>query len=371
MKRTTHQLLAATLVISGSLSGIQSAIAQSTTAGTTISNTATATYSDGTTTYNATSNTVTVKVAEVPGINITVNAPTNAMPNAGDTLTVDFVISNVGNDPTQFFIPGTATLVDGTNFSINGQLQIVAVDGTVLPTPKDVPTNGDTTGNLLGIPPGSIAVAPGGASKVGTVTVRVPIKVSPSAPANANTTVALGETATPNAQNVDRGNNISTKDVYTVDNPDTVAGETPGVLTQVNEAMATSSTITVNARLQAFAAVLKAVSSYNNNGTANVLTDDTLTYGLALRVDNPTPPPTGLAASDLNPTAIKISNAPENQVLISDAIPQGTVLSSATPIVPTGWEVVYTTDATTITANNSNWQRIRPGGTITRVGFIR
>ena len=47
------------------------ALGQATSGGTTISNTASATYSDGTNSYSVTSNTVTVTVANVAGLVIT------------------------------------------------------------------------------------------------------------------------------------------------------------------------------------------------------------------------------------------------------------------------------------------------------------
>lgn len=379
MRTTPYQLLAATLLIGSSLSGAKIAFAQ-TAAGVQISNTATATYRDGTTSteYNATSNTVTVRVAEVPGINVTAQTPSNPTPSAGDsTLYVDFIITNVGNDPTQFFIPDTATLSNSTDFSLNGSLQVIAVNGTAI-APVNVPTNGAATGTFLSATPGAGSIPPnGGSGSNGTVTVRVPIRVSGAALAGATTTVALGNTATTDAQNVDRTGNINDAlDVRTVDNPDTtppVADETPGVLTQVNEAMATSTAITVNARLQSFATLLKAVSSYSNNNTPSVLTDDVLTYGLALRVENPTPPPTGLVASDLHPTAITLEGVAENRILVSDAIPAGTALSTATPTAPDNtWQVVYTTTLLSTPATQAAWVATRPtSGTITRIGFIR
>lgn len=366
MKTTTYKLLAATLLIGSSLSGVRTVLAQ-TTAGTTISNTATATYSDGTTTYNATSNTVTVQVAEVPGINVAAQTPSNATPIPNSTLYVDFIITNVGNDPTQFFVPGTATLSDSTNFVVDGALQIIARNGTAI-APVNVPTTGAATGSntLLGATDGSIPAN-------GTITVRVPIRVQGTAPANATTTVALGNTATANDQNVDRTGNISTLDVYTTDNPDGATGETPGVLTQVNEAMATSTAITVNARLQAFATILKAVSAYSNNTTPAVLTDDILTYSLALKVESPDLPVAGVVPSDLHPTALNLNGITQNRILISDAIPTGTVLSSSTPTVPdSSWTVVYTTSPLAVQAHQAAWVAVPPPlDTITRIGFVR
>lgn len=366
------QLLAATLAVSSSFGMVAPVLAQ-TAAGSDIKNSATATFSDGTTNpdgtpkiYNATSNEVVIKVAEVAGISITAQPPSVTNPNSGDTLYVDFLITNTGNDPTQFFIPGTATLNSTTPgaFTLNGPLQIVAVNGTNLPTAVSVPTAGDTTGNLL--PNGSIA------PNTGTITVRVPVKVTNAATQGNTLTVSLGNTATANTDNQDQTADIDTNDVYTKDNADGATGETNGAPSNgVREAMKTSTTISVAARQQAFATVLKAVSSYNPNNTPNVLTDDILTYGLALKVENPTPPPSGLVASDLHGTDINLDAAVTPRVLVSDAIPAGMQLGQTSSIVaPTGWTPVYTTSPLSVTAEKANWVITRPTSGITRIGFI-
>lgn len=363
--KKSRQLLAATLMIGGACSIGFPVFANSTKAGTQIDNRATATYTDGTpTTYNATSNTVTIRVAEVAGITIAAQPPSNPTPNPGDTLHVDFLITNIGNDPTQFFVPGTATLSNGTSFAINGDLQIVAVNGTDI-APIVIPNAGATTGTLLSADASKGSFAPNG-----TIKVRVPIRVSATAPQNANTTVSLGNTTPIDQKNVDRTANPN--DVYTVDNPDpsSIVDEVPGAPAIVREAMDTSTTIAVNSRLQAFATILKAASSYSNNNTPAVLSDDTLTYSLALRVDSPSPTP-GLTVSDLHGTDITLDNATVPRILISDAIPVNTVLSATNPIAPTGWEVVYSTTDLGTPAHKAEWFRFRPAGTITRVGFVR
>jgi hypothetical protein len=371
------KLLATSLLLSGALSFAVPVFADGTLAGTPISNTATATYTDpvtdptGTTAINATSNTVLVTVSEVAGITVVAQPPSNAAPNAGDTLYVDFVITNTGNDPTQFFVPGVATLSNATAFS-QGTLQVVAVNGTALGAPVNVPVAGAATGTLLGAGPGSIAAN-------GSITVRVPITVSGIATATTALTVALGNTATANLSNQTyaaggvNGTPSPAVDVYTQDNP--TASATTGELNATapvnleREAMSTSGAITVAARLQAFASVLKAASGYTNSGTPNVLTDDVLTYSLALRVENPAAGG-GLVASDLQATQINVDSTNVNRVLISDAIPATTQLSTATPTAPAGWTVVYTTSPIGTNALQATWVSPRPGGTITRVGFV-
>lgn len=87
-----RSLIAATLVVNGIFQFVAPVLAEGTSAGTSISNTATATYEDPNnpgTTINTTSNTVVVTVAEVAGITVT---------GAGTTLQND-----VDGDSTQQF----------------------------------------------------------------------------------------------------------------------------------------------------------------------------------------------------------------------------------------------------------------------------
>jgi hypothetical protein len=389
--------LATTLAVSASLSGLPS-WADGTPVGVPITNKATATFSDGTTTYDTTSNEVTINVAEVAGIALAAQTPSNQTPIAGSTLSVDFVITNTGNDPTQFFIPGTATLSDATNFSQNGLIQIVAINGTNLPAASvvNVPATGGSTGTLLSTTTsqGSIAAEnPITAIPKGTITIRVPIAVNPSAPNTATTTVTIGETTiagtvTPSAtpqtdtRNSDRTGSINaTKDLYTVDNPaiSAATGETIATppVNGTREAMATSLPITVGARPQAFPAVLKTVSSYLP-GNPNSFTDDQLTYGLALRVDNPATPPAGLTVADLHGTQlVSLSGAGTSPtgryVLVSDVLPTGLQLAATNPLVATApnWIPVYSqTPIAGSTALTATWTTARPASGITRVGFI-
>jgi hypothetical protein len=374
--RRTRQLLAATLAIGSILQWATPVWADGTAAGTPITNTATGTFTDDNNTpYQTTSNEVKITIAEVAGIDVTVKTLSAANPNAGDTLYVDFLIANTGNDHTQFFVPGTATLSNTTAFAQNGDLQIVAVDGVDI-APVTVPNAGATTGALGLSNGGSIAPNPGTGTG-GTITVRVPIRVLPTAPSGATLTVSLGNTATPNTSG-DRATDPDSNDVYTVDNPTAINGETNTTPPSngVREGMATTgpTSITVNARLQAFAAVLKAVSGYSNNNTPNNLSDDQLNYNLALRVENPSSPPAGLVAAELHGTQLNVngSNA-TSYVLVSDAVPTGMQVSATVdPVAPAGWQVVYSQTPLTTNALNAVWDTTKPttGSPITRVGFI-
>jgi hypothetical protein len=355
-----RKLLAATMLISGFLA---LPVLSQTAPGTSIKNTATATYSDGTTSFTATSNTVSIDVAEVAGITLVAQPPSNPAPAPGTTVTVPFIITNKGNDPTTFQIPGIATLSDNTNSFTVTQIRITDVNGT---SQNITVPLGATTVQTPSVPPG------------GTVKVEVTISTSTTPPTGATTTVTLGKTTPVTLQSgvpyvADSGS------VYTKDNTNaaTVAGEFAGELpiTSEKEAMDTSAAITISGRLQAFATVLKANSAHNNNDTPGTLSDDTLTYELALRVENPASPPSGLVVSDLHATQINLDSGSgltqQNKILVSDVIPTDTQLSTATPTAPTGWTPVYSTGSTSVNPLLVNWTTTRPtSGTITRVGFI-
>ena len=69
-----------------------------TAADTIISNQASASYSDGTNTYQTVSNTVTVTVSKVSGLTITPDAGSNPSVVAGQTLVIyNFTVTNTGN----------------------------------------------------------------------------------------------------------------------------------------------------------------------------------------------------------------------------------------------------------------------------------
>lgn len=341
-----------------------------TAAGTSIVNTATATYEDPSqpnVPINATSNTVTVTVAEVAGITVIGNGisdsttGTPVLPN--DVLTYDFLITNVGNDTTTVFIPtpiltGPATL-NGTNT-------------------YDIDANGDGIYETLGA---DLATATAAVlSPGGKIIVHVPVTVDLSATSGAPIKVQLGDTP-PNDNSPATQNQLSTNlatDVRTVDAPDGTAGEASGVLAAANEREASAfSQILVGATPQAFAAILKTQGTYSNSNTPADFSDDLQTYNLSLRVDSAAPAGSSasLTPADLTGTPINVDGTPVTKVLVSDVIPASTVLSAA-PTPPDGtWTVVYTNDPTSTLANAAAWTTTPPAfpatGTVTRVGFIK
>src|SRR5215204_4609648 len=82
------------------------ALGQATSGGTTISNQASATYSDGTNSYSVNSNTVTVTVANVAGLVITPDGGSVPTVVAGQTgVDFTFTVTNSGNFATQVRFP--------------------------------------------------------------------------------------------------------------------------------------------------------------------------------------------------------------------------------------------------------------------------
>jgi len=360
-----YQSLVATALLTGSFfQFIAPVLADGTTAGTSISNTATATYEDPNapgSPINSTSNTVTVTVAEVAGITVTGSGIANqtspgGSTKAGDTLVYTYTVTNVGNDLTKFQIPNLATTTGPATVSgllpgstTSGNLQY-STDGGA--TWTNIPAGGLTTG--------AIAVN-------GTVLVRVPVTVQAGAQSGDTITVRLGQTPG-DAQNQPRI--ADGGDVYTVDNNST---EAP--INGVREASATQQIQVGNtAKTRALATVLKTKTAYDNAGTSTPLTDDLLTYGLSLRVEGNDVTNSGVTPAALAGTSITVDSATFTRILVSDAIPANTVLNS-TPIAPSGWKVVYSITpitSSTTTAEAASWTTTAPASlsTVTRIGFI-
>ncbi len=372
-----RQLLTALLLASGATAIAIPLLAQTAQIGDSIRNTFTGTFQDNNgVEQTATSNEVVLAVAEVAGLTVQAQAPSKANPDPKDNIYVDFVITNVGNDPTQVFMPGQATLSNppsqtGSAAYTQGTLQIIEFNGTVLPTAINLPTNGENSGNLTTLPNG------GALNPNQTIKIRVPLTVKDNALKNDSVLVSLGNTGT--GTNANQQNIAYTADAgstYTVNIADGGAtGEASGnPVNGQREAMATSQAITVGARLQAFGTVLLA-RDYNNGNTPGNITDDRITYNLAARAETTVPAGViDVVPTPLCPTAIKLEGATVDRVLVADAIPVGTVLSNVAPIASTEgtWSVVYTTTALTTPANEADWSTTRPANDqITRVGYLR
>jgi uncharacterized repeat protein (TIGR01451 family) len=243
-----RSLLVAALFSSSSLLPMFPVLAASPTPGTVIDNQATGSFTDPSdgSEKQIESNIVQVEVAEVAGITISQAALPEEAPsgvsgaggnqgngdiNPDDIIYFTYKITNVGNDPTQFFIPDAPSNI--TNGTKSGDIQIVEYDpdgsSAVDLTSNNitVPNNGDTTGSLLN----GIANTNDGSVPVGgSITIRVPIKASSTLSDGDKVTVVMGDTA-PNDNSAATQNQVyaaGNNDVYTEDNPDNTTGETNG-----------------------------------------------------------------------------------------------------------------------------------------------
>ena len=367
-QRQPYQSLIATALLTGSLfQFIAPVLADGTAGGQAISNTATATYEDPNapgTTINATSNTVTVTVAEVAGITVTASGVTDI--NGGsvavnDLLIYTYTLTNVGNDPTKFHIPNQATTTGpGT---VSGTLPN---GGT--PNSLQYSTDGGATWTNVtagGVDTPSIPVS-------GTVLVRVPVTVQTGAQSGDVIKVTLGNTPG-DAQNQLRSPDGG--DVYTVDNPDNAGGgEVAGAPINGTRESSITQQIQVgnSVKTVALATILKTRTAYNP-GNASVLNDDVLTYGLSLRVESNDVTNRQLTPAALAGTSINVDGSAVTRILVSDALPASTTLNG-TPTAPPGWIVVYAgEDPATTTADQALWKTDKTqvtGGTVRRVGFI-
>ena len=385
IKRSSfYRLIAATLTMGGvSLLMPLIASAQLAPAGSVIRNTATGTYEDPNNPgvpINTTSNQVTATVAEVAGVT---NVPTGIVDvNGGSVTTNDvvnynFLITNVGNDVTAINIPGTSTVVGGTQ----GTITVTEINGVVLTTPINVAAGGVFTNDpafialvqARGIPAFDGTIAPNG-----TIRVQVPVTVTATVAGNP-VSVQLGNVA-PNDNSAATQNVVQTgalpTDVYTI-NPAT--GQPGAPVNGVREAAAfTTVPLATAVNNVALATVLKTRVAYAA-GTA-ALTDDQLTYRLDLRVEN-TPPAgsTGITPAPLLPTAITLDGAANTpRILISDAIPAQTTLdntfgAATVTIGGVTWTRVYSTVATATgpLAVGQNWQTgAVPAAGVTRIGYV-
>ncbi|MEL6814022.1 MAG: SdrD B-like domain-containing protein [Cyanobacteria bacterium J06598_3] len=225
------------LLISGGLL-TPKAIAQVTSAPPgTISNQASGSFVDpaDSSTTTVESNIVTVTVSEVAGITVVSNGytePSDGMVNTGDTVFFDFVVQNVGNDPTQFFIPGAPSAISG---GIAGPIEIIAYDPdgsgpggeeNLSGNNITVPAGGDNTGNLLA--PVAASTNNGSVPAGGTLTVRVPVTITGAT--GTDVSVTLGNTTPPpDNQNQPYTTPVTdTENLYTVDNTNADNGDTNG-----------------------------------------------------------------------------------------------------------------------------------------------
>jgi uncharacterized repeat protein (TIGR01451 family) len=170
------------------------------------------------------SNTVQITVVEVAGITVTAGGASGSTVTGG-LVYFDFVLTNVGNDPTQFFIPDApSTPILGGNKT--GDIKIVSYDsdgsGTNAAVDLDVtvPSGGRNTGTLLS---GMTTANNGSIPAGGTIRIRIPITI---AGASGNVEVTMGDTLNNGQNEAYTDLTVGSKDIFTVDNLDNVVNET-------------------------------------------------------------------------------------------------------------------------------------------------
>jgi hypothetical protein len=360
----SRTLVLAALMTSGMLQSVLPASALGTAPGD-ISNTATATYSDGTNTFNATSNTVKVTVAEVAGLEVKpagIKDINGGAVQAGDTLNFDFQVTNIGNSPTDIAIPSLANIT-ADHFNPTGlTYAVVNPDGSI--------------GTFAPIPATGIPNVAADQSYIVRVAGTVPLS---GLSAGADIRVTLGDTlpndnspATQNQPDVGPSGDVQAKDIRTVNiGPDTsINGEREASATQFID-------FATQVKPLALATLKKDVDTVKANGSLN--TDDQITYALNLTVEN-TSPSGAFSPEKLAATDITLNSSPDKKILVSDVIPSGTVFDpSVPPVAPSGWTVVYSTNDPTTTVpaiapgglSAANWTITQPAANlIKRIGYI-
>lgn len=178
--RTLPLLLARTAALLALACLLCSPAFAQTPGGTTISNQASATYSDGTNNYSTISNTVTVTVSLVSGLTITPDAGSNPTVVAGQTLVIyNFTVTNTGNFTDQVrFLAGSASV--NAPHTVTNAVIDVDNSGTINAGDTDI-TSGALSANV---------------AQNGNIHVLVEVSVSAGAATGSAVQVFLGDAST-------------------------------------------------------------------------------------------------------------------------------------------------------------------------------
>ena len=294
--------------------------------GTTISNQASASYSDGTNTYNTVSNTVTVTVSNVSGLVITPDAGSNPTIVAGQTGVIyNFTLTNTGNftDQVRFLASGASVRLVGP--------------GTVTRAVIDVDNSGTINGGDTDIQTNGADVLSANIAQNATIHVLVEASVNAGATAGQTVQILLGDAATGGPSFDNQAANSSANEVRTVS-----AASVNGL----REARGDITATVVNDTLLQLTLTAPA-------GPVNLGSDITYTWQVAN---------TGVRDA----TGVTLNGS--TQVYIIAPIPARTVLKSGQSF-PAG--TLYTTSALTTAPLSATWSSTAPAplSNTTRIAF--
>jgi hypothetical protein len=176
-----------------------------TAGGTVISNQASATYSDGTSSYSTVSNTVTVTVSNVSGLAITPDAGSNPTVVAGQTAVLyNLTVTNTGNfsDQVRFLASGASVRLVGP--------------GTVTRAVIDVDNSSTINGGDTDIKTNGADVISANIAQNATIHVLVEVSVNAGATAGQTVQILLGDAATGGPSFDNQAANSSANEVRTV-----------------------------------------------------------------------------------------------------------------------------------------------------------
>ncbi len=308
------------------------ALGQATTGGTTISNQASATYSDGTNSYSVTSNIVTVTVANVAGLTITPDGGSVPTVVGGQTnVDFTFTVTNSGNFPTQVRFPAL-----GAGIVTSGPI-------TVTQAVIDVTGNGLGAGDTDILGNGAPVLYPGSPylARNASFNVVVRVSVNAGAAAGANISVTLGDASGDNV-----ASNGSAAEIRTSVPPSvTLTGSESEAIGSITTSVENDAQMRLNLSAPAGPVALGSNVTYTwslDNVGARAVSSRTLT------------------------------NAPagsQTGVFVIAPVPARTTFASITP--PAGVTVLYSTSAlTTDPVTGAVWTNVAPpAGSVTRVLF--
>jgi hypothetical protein len=179
--------------------------AAQTPGGTAITNQASVTYSDGTSSYSAVSNILTITVSNVSGLAITPDAGTNPTVVAGQSdVLYNFTVTNTGNfaDQVRFLASGASTRVVGPG-TITRAVIDVDNSGTINAGDNDIKTNG-------------AEVISASIAQNGSIHVLVEASINANASASQSVQIILGDTTAGGSSYDNQAADSSANEVRTV-----------------------------------------------------------------------------------------------------------------------------------------------------------